>query len=66
MSSPYTFLMTPEEETAYDSGLIDGRDKERKRILDAVEKMRPYIDENGVNWFAPFDNIIKAIKGENK
>jgi hypothetical protein len=33
MSSPYTLLMTEEEETAYDAGLIDGRDAERKRII---------------------------------
>jgi ribosomal protein L37E len=39
-------------------------EQERERILCEVEKMRPYIDSNGVNWFAPFNNIIKVIKGE--
>ena len=38
MSSPYTLLMTEEEEKAYDSGLIDGRDKERKRIIELIER----------------------------
>ena len=40
------------------------RAAERERILSEVEKLRPYIDANGVNWFAPFNNIIKVIKGE--
>lgn len=44
----------------------EGAKAERERILAAVEKLRPYIDENGVNWFAPFNTIIAAIKGENK
>jgi hypothetical protein len=39
-------------------------EQERERILGEVEKLRPYIDANGVNWFAPFNNIIKVIKGE--
>jgi hypothetical protein len=30
--------MTEEEEKAYDSGLIDGRDKERKRIIELIER----------------------------
>jgi len=38
MSSPYTLLKTEEEETAYDSGLIDGRDNERKRIIELIER----------------------------
>ena len=42
------------------------RAAERERILAAVEKLRPYIDENGVNWIPQFNTIIKAIKGENK
>jgi hypothetical protein len=37
MSSPYTLLMTEEEETAYDSGVIDGRDKERERIINLLQ-----------------------------
>jgi hypothetical protein len=51
---------------AVETAKLLGAVQERERILTAVEKMRPYIDENGVNWFAPFNNIIKAIKGENK
>lgn len=39
---------------------------ERERILAAVEKLRPHIDENGVNWIPQFNTIIAAIKGENK
>ena len=42
------------------------RAAERERILAAVEKLRPYIDENGVNWFPQFNTIIAAIKGANK
>jgi hypothetical protein len=42
------------------------RAAERERILAAVEKLRPHIDENGVNWIPQFNTIIKAIKGENK
>lgn len=38
MSSPFTLLMTEQEEMAYDSGLIDGRDKERKRIIELIER----------------------------
>lgn len=38
MSSPFTLLMTEQEEMAYDSGLIDGRDKERKRIIGLLEQ----------------------------
>jgi hypothetical protein len=30
--------MTEQEEMAYDSGLIDGRDKERKRIIGLLEQ----------------------------
>jgi hypothetical protein len=38
MSSPYTLLKTEEEETAYDAGVIDGRDNERKRIIELIER----------------------------
>ena len=39
---------------------------ERERILVAVEKLRPHRDENGNQWFAQFDTIVAAIKGDNK
>ena len=38
MASPYTLLMTEDQETAYDAGLIDGRDAERKRIVELIER----------------------------
>ena len=66
MASPYTLLMTEDQEIAYDAGLIDGRDAERKRILESVEKMKPYIDDKGVQWIPHYPAIILAIKGENK
>ena len=38
MASPYTLLMTEDQEIAYDAGLIDGRDAERKRIIRVLEE----------------------------
>jgi hypothetical protein len=38
---------------------------ERERILSAVEKLQPYIDEQGVaNWFK-HAAYVRAIKGGN-
>ncbi len=50
------------QEQEYQAGIR----AERERILADVEKLRPRIDENGVNWFASFNKIIKAIEGDNK
>ena len=58
MASPYTRLMTEEEELMYDAGLIDGRDKERERIITLLR-----------NNFAETNlqkEIIKLIKGDAK
>jgi len=42
------------------------RAAERERILAAVEKLRPYIDEQGqANWFR-HEAYVRAIKGDNK
>ena len=38
MSSPYTLLMTEDQEIAYDAGVMDGRDAERKRIIGLLEQ----------------------------
>lgn len=38
MSSPNTRLRTEEEELMYDAGLMDGRDKERTRIVGEIER----------------------------
>lgn len=41
-------------------------EQERERILADVEKLQPYIDENGqANWFV-HAAYVRAIKGENK
>jgi hypothetical protein len=42
-----------------------GEVRERERILAAIEKLRPCIDENGTQWFAQFKTIIAVIKGES-
>jgi hypothetical protein len=50
--------MTEEEELMYDAGLIDGRDKERERIITLLR-----------NNFAETNlqkEIIKLIKGDAK
>ena len=43
-----------------------GEVRERERIIADVEKLRPQIDANGVQWFAQFNVIIATIKGETK
>ena len=37
MSSPNTRLMTEDEELMYDAGLMEGRDKERERIINLLQ-----------------------------
>jgi hypothetical protein len=49
MSSPYTRLRTEEEELMYDAGLMDGRDKERERIIKLLEDESRGKDEE-VKW----------------
>jgi hypothetical protein len=58
MSSPYTRLRTEEEELMYDAGLMDGRDKERERIIKTIQE----------DWaeYPDVDSLIALIKGENK
>jgi hypothetical protein len=58
MSSPYTRLRTEEEELMYDAGLMDGRDKERERIIKTIQE----------EWaeYPDVDSLIALIKGENK
>lgn len=64
MASPYTFLMTPEEEMAYDSGLIDGRDAERKRIVDLVEGL--FAKSVLPGYQTAVADAVALIKGEKK
>ena len=43
-----------------------GELRERERILAEVEKLRPITDSKQQVFFAPFELILAAIKGENK
>jgi hypothetical protein len=58
MASPNTRLMTEDEELMYDAGLLDGRDKERERIVKIIEEQ----------WveYPDVDSLIALIKGDNK
>lgn len=38
MSSPFTRLMTEEEELMFDAGQLDGRDRERIRIKEIIRQ----------------------------
>jgi hypothetical protein len=60
MSSPYTRLRTEEEELMYDAGLMDGRDKERERIIELLE------EAGNSEIVVDLDDLIALIKGENK
>lgn len=77
MSSPHTRLMSEDEEMAYDSGLIDGRDKERERIIKLLEEMPWQIYVAVSIDGKPIESVktpktllredaIALIKGENK
>jgi hypothetical protein len=50
--------MTEEEELMYDAGLLDGRDKERERIVKIIEEQ----------WveYPDVDSLIALIKGDAK
>jgi hypothetical protein len=48
MNSPYTRLRTEEEELMFDAGQMDGRDMERKRILDDLYQLRAFYASNGM------------------
>lgn len=37
MASPYTLLMTEDQEVAYDAGVVDGRVAERERIIKNIQ-----------------------------
>jgi len=75
MSSPYTLLMTEEEKTAYDSGVIDGRDNERKRIISLLQtafdnhtqvlKLRPTRSDSDVRHTIcrTYQEAINLVKG---
>jgi hypothetical protein len=76
MSSPYTLLMTEEDETAYDSGVIDGRDKERERIINLLQtafdnhtqvlKLRPTRSDSDVRHTIcrTYQEAINLVKGK--
>ena len=76
MSSPYIRLRTEDEELMYDAGLMDGRDKERERIITAFVERYPnhfveVIDRGMGETYKSHDNCpqcvaIALIKGENK
>ena len=75
MSSPYTLLMTEEEETAYDAGVIDGRDKERERIINLLQtafdnhtqvlKLRPTRSDSDMRHTIcrTYQEAINLVKG---
>jgi hypothetical protein len=58
MSSPYTRVYNDNEELAYDSGLIDGRDQERERIIKLLS------EQDHASWFGLNDAAIALIKGD--
>lgn len=62
MNSPYTRLRTEEEELMFDAGLMDGRDKERSRILTDLHKLRAFYANNDM-WerATTVDLIINKI-----
>jgi hypothetical protein len=61
---PKWFEPAPNQ-TQYTQGFYAGRIYERERLLGAVEKLQPYIDEQGVaNWFRHAAYVC-AIKGGN-
>jgi hypothetical protein len=76
MSSPYTLLMTEEEENAYDAGVIDGRDKERERIINLLQtafdnhtqvlKLRPTRSDSDVRHTIcrTYQEAINLVKGK--
>jgi hypothetical protein len=78
MSNPNTRLMTEEEELMYDAGVIDGRDKERQRILDLLQtalanhtlvlKLRPTRSDSDMRHTIcrTYQEAIALIKGDNK
>jgi len=78
MSNPNTRPMTEEEEAMYDAGLIDGRDKERERIINLLEtalgnhtlvlKLRPTRSDSDMRHTIcrTYQEAIALIKGKNK
>ena len=61
---PKWFEPAPNQ-SQYTQGFYAGRIFERERILADVDKLRPYIDEQGVaNWFT-HAAYVRAIKGGN-
>lgn len=64
MSNPNTRLMTEEEEVAYDSGVIDGRDTERERIVDLIEGL--FTKSVVPGYQTAVADAVALIKGENK
>ena len=69
MSSPYTRLRTEEEELMYDAGLMDGRDKERERIIKLLEtwfEEYRYDETLSGGFRLGMGHALDLIKGENK
>ena len=64
MSNPNTRLMTEEEEVAYDSGVIDGRDTERERTVDLIEGL--FAKSVLPGYQTAVADAVALIKGENK
>jgi hypothetical protein len=65
MSNPNERLRTEEEEVMYDAGLIDGRDTERKRIIELLSHLHDeYTDDYGYTMESMvISNAIDRIKG---
>jgi hypothetical protein len=65
MSNPNERLRTEEEELMYDAGLMDGRDKERERIIQLLNHLHDeYTDDYGYTMESMvISNAIDRIKG---
>jgi hypothetical protein len=66
MSSPYTRLRTEEEELMYDAGLMDGRDKERERIIKVLSDKVCFDNKAGSCAHLPCyttAEVIEIIRG---
>lgn len=75
MSNPNTRLMTEQEEAMYDAGLIDGRDKERERIINLLQtafdnhtqvlKLRPTRSDSDMRHTIcrTYQEAINLVKG---
>ena len=64
MSSPFARLRTEDEELMFDAGVMEGRDKERERIIKLLEEAKHLQATDELEW--GIEQAIALIKGENK